>query len=76
MVLIKNPNYLSPSAAVIDQDEYREMMTNIQTIVQKAVTYLDDYVGHVTGKQPMSPNTFNRMYSFSTLKYFHDILGI
>lgn len=75
-VIISDTKYLDTTAAIVDQDEYTEAMRNMNTIAQEVVLYVDTYVGHVSRTAPIHEREFQRKYQFSTLKYFHDILGI
>ena len=77
IAIIKNIDYFdSTTTALVDQDEYAEMMRNLPTIVQEANDYVDTYINHVNGTAPMHPRAFSRKYQYSTLPYFHDIMGI
>lgn len=66
----------SITAAIVDQDEYTEMMKNLPTIVQEANDYVDTYINHINGTTPLHPRGFSRKYQYSTLPYFHDIMEI
>ena len=76
IVLISDTKYLDSTVAIVDQDEYTEAMRNMSTIAQEAVEYVNTYVEHVSQTAPIHEREFQRRYQFSTLKYFHDILGI
>ena len=77
IVIIRDSHYFdSATAASVDQDEYAEMMRNLPTIVEEATDYVDTYINHVNGTATMHPRAFARRYQYSTLPYFHDILGI
>jgi hypothetical protein len=77
IVIISNPDYIdSSTAAVVDQDEYNEMMINLPQIVNEVVSYVDTYIAHINGTAPLHPRQFIRAYGYSTLVYFHDIMGI
>ena len=77
IVIINNIEYIDLTAvAIVDRDEYNEMSINLQQIVNEAVTYVDQYIKHVTHKSPLHPREYLRLYGFTTLPYFHDILGI
>lgn len=76
IVIIHNPDYIDSATAVVDQDEYREMQQNLTRIVREAVQYVDGYIGHMTGKEVLRPRDYARRYQYSTLRYFHDVLGI
>lgn len=77
IAIIKNSDYFDSTAiALVDQDEYAEMMRNLPTIVQEANDYVDTYINHVNGIVLMHPRAFLRKYQYSTLPYFHDIMGI
>lgn len=77
IVLIKDSDYIDSSTkAVVDQDEYGQMKQNLSTIAQEATDYVDTYIGHINGSAPLHPRAFSRRYRFSTLPYFHDIMGL
>lgn len=77
IVVIKDSDYLDPNmTAIVDQDEYTEMMRNLPSIVREANNYVDTYINHVNGTSPIHPREFARKYQYSTLPYFHDIMGI
>ena len=76
LVLIKDGKYLDNAVAIVDQDEYSEAMANMKSIVNDVVKYIDNYVSHEQGKLLMHEREFDRLYKFSTLRYFHDILGL
>lgn len=77
IAIIKNSDYFDSTAiALVDQDEFAEMMRNLPTIVQEANDYVDTYINHVNGIVLMHPRAFLRKYQYSTLPYFHDIMGI
>ena len=76
-MIISNQDYIDSSTpAIVDQDEYNEMMTNLPQIVKEAVSYVDAYIAHINGTAPLHPKQFARIYGYSTLVYFHDIMGI
>ena len=76
-ILIKDNAYIDATVpALVDQDEYAEMMRNLPTIVQEANNYVDTYINHVNGTAPMHPRAFSRKYQYSTLPYFHDVMKI
>lgn len=74
-VVIKNLDYLD-SDQVIDQDEYTEMITNLEKIKNHLVQYVSDYVNHHNKSNELHPREYSRRYRFCTLKYFHDLLDI
>lgn len=77
MLIIEKSSYLDDrGGVVVDQDEYNETKANMDTIVSDAVDYLQKYIDHITGKRPLHPRDYDRRYKYSTLPYFHDILGI
>ncbi|MCD8007178.1 MAG: hypothetical protein LUF29_09525 [Oscillospiraceae bacterium] len=76
IVIISDTSYLSDESAIVDQDEYAEMKRNLPTIVNRAVNYVDTYINHITGKKTLHPREFARRYQYSTLPYFHDVMGI
>ena len=76
MVLIRNEAYLNDQNVVVDQDEYRETIQNIRKIAGEAIDYLDEYIHHVDGTHRLHPKNYARKYQYSTLVYFHDIMGL
>ena len=77
IVIVSDPDYIdSSTAAIVDQDEYNEMMTNLPQIVKEVLSYVDTYIAHVNGSAPLHPKQFARQYGFTSLAYFHDIMGI
>ena len=76
IVLIKDNDYIDSQTAIVDQDEYKETMTHLSTIVSDVDQYITTYVAHVNGSQTLHPREYARKYQFSTLPYFHDILNI
>ncbi len=77
IIIIKDSDYIdSTTPAIVDQDEYTEMIRNLPKIVQEANDYVDTYINHINGVSPIHPRQFDRKYRFSTLTYFHSIMGI
>lgn len=77
IAIIKNTDYLDSTATVIiDSDEYSEMLKNLSDIVQEVNDYVNTYINHVNGTAPIHPRAFARKYQYSTLPYFHDLMGI
>lgn len=75
-VIIKDTTYFSNAPAVVDQDEYKEAMQNMNKIVEKVTKYVDRYIAHINGTKPLHHRAFSRDYLYSTLPYFHDVLGL
>ena len=76
IILISKAEYLDDSNVIVDKDEYNEVQRNIDRIIKEAVSYVEDYIGHVSGSKQLHSKEFQRRYWFSTLKYFHDIMKI
>lgn len=75
-IIITNPDYISSKSSIIDKDEYFITRRNINKIAREALSYIDDYVNHITQKQLLDNREFENRYRLSTLKYFHKELGI
>ena len=61
IVIVKDSDYLdSLRPAIVDQDEYVEMMRNLPTIVRGACDYVDTYINHIKGKVQLHPKAFLR----------------
>ena len=68
-VVIKNGDYIdSATPAIVDQDEYSEMMKNLPAIVQQVLDYVNAYIGHKNGTAPLHPREYTRRYGFSTCR--------
>lgn len=77
MVIVTKKNYISEKSGIVDQDEYRETMQNIDRIVHESVAYLEDYIAYKKEEQNrISREEFRRRYSMSTLPYFDKELGL
>lgn len=75
MVLIKDERYVG-TAAIIDVDEFKEVRDNLDAIVAGAVKYIDTYAQHANKSCILHDREYRRLFQYSTLSYFHDILGI
>ncbi|MEG1576526.1 MAG: hypothetical protein RR995_03895 [Hungatella sp.] len=77
MVLISDDDYIDANVkAIVDQDEYTEMMRNLPYIVTDVLQYVDIYINHVNGTNGIHPREYDRKYLYSTLPYFHDIMNL
>ena len=76
VILLRDSRYLGDAHLMIDTDEYREMVRNISRIVYEVCAYIDDYVAHRKGDRLLDRHEFDNRYRFSTLRYYHGILGI
>lgn len=77
IVLVKDDEYLnSDTQAIVDDDEYTEMKKNLPLITKQVLSYVDTYINHVNGSSILHTKQFERKYKYSTLPYFHDILGL
>ena len=76
-VIVNDTVFLDSKPAIVDSDEYSEMMRNMDIIVAEILKYVDEYVSFCNNETlRISEEEFARRYRFSTLKYFHDILGV
>ncbi len=76
MILIRDLKYVQNG--VIDKTEFKEIRRNREKIAKGASEYLDGYIEYIQtllsgGKVH---NRIQRKYQYSTLKYFHEILGL
>ncbi len=77
IVIIQNDDYIdSTIPAVVDQNEYNELMKNLNKVENESVKYVETYVNHMKGIKIIHPREFSRKYTYSTLMYFHKELGI
>lgn len=75
-VVIKDVKYLDCSPTVVDNDEYKEMIKHIARITHEIHDYISDYINHSNKTKILHNRVFHRKYAYSTLKYFHDVMGI
>ncbi len=76
ILIINKTEYLDNVDAIIDKDEYIETIKNFDRIKREALKYVEDYVAHIDKSNILHPAEFNRRYGFSTLRYFHEELGL
>lgn len=76
VVLIKDTTYFETDGVVVDNDEYKVVARNIEIIIKQITNYIDTYVNHIKGVAPLHIRGFERKYKYSTLSYFHNILGL
>ena len=77
VILIRNPVYLDTvTPAVVDQDEYKEVIQNLPRIVQEVYNYILDYKNDLNGIQKLHPKEWQRRYRMSTLPYFDTFLQV
>ena len=67
--------YLTENA-VVDTDEYKAVRMSIYKIEKQISKYIEGYVKSVSDFENADKKSFEQKYKYSTLKYFHDILGI
>lgn len=60
----------------IDQDEFNEFKLYADTIHKRLEKYILNYRNHKLGINILTTNHYNRLYKYSTLKYFHKELEI
>ena len=76
-VIINNPKYIfARNSVIVDNDEYVAMINNADKIVEKVTKYVNKYISHINGSHLLHEREFQRHYKYSTLQYFHDVLGI
>lgn len=76
ILIITRSEYIDIYDAVIDQDEFHETVRNLKRIKYEALKFVDDYVAHCKGIKLLHSKEFTRRYEYSSLKYFHNELGI
>lgn len=72
MLILNNLDYLS--YGIIDNDEHKETMQNINIITKKVIRYIKTYKDHISNIKPLSYQAYNRHYKFSTLPYFDSVI--
>lgn len=76
IVILNKTEYLDNKDAIIDKDEFNEMIVQLENIKKQAIEFVEDYVEHIRGNKLLHLAEFRRRYQFSPLKYFHKELGI
>ncbi len=76
IVIIRDRQFICASPAIVDKDEYVEMVSNIKRIAREAQNYISTYTNHVSGAKTLDANEFRLRYNCSTLPYFHQELGL
>ena len=75
IALIKNDDYIDgDTPAVVDQDEYKETIQNLDRIVREVIQYVDDYKNHINGVKILHEREWERRYGLSTLPYYDHLL--
>ena len=74
-VLIKDSEYIdNTTKAVVDQDEYKEVIENLSRISQEVYEYILDYKNDLNNVKKLHPREWERRYGMSTLPYFNEFL--
>ena len=76
IVIAKDSAFLGTESSVIDDDEYKETVENMERIVSEVIKFINAYLMHHTGVQKLNPKQYERKYKYSSLQYFHKELGI
>ena len=76
IIIITETKYLDNKDAIIDKDEFKETIRNIEKIKNQALQYVENYVAHMRKSRLLHPEEFKRRYQYSTLQYFHKELKI
>lgn len=76
ILIIQKTEYLDCTDALIDHDEFRETMMNLEHIKKEALEFVEDYVNHIRNRKMLHSAEFKRRYTYSPLQYFHIELGI
>lgn len=74
MVIIKDLSCVEYKDAIVDKDEYKETVKNIERIKSEVLEYLEEYIKHNLGKGTLHKEEYLRRYRYTTLKYFSEEL--
>lgn len=75
IIILNDLNYLEGNQ-VVDQDEYNEVAKNFQKIKNEIFKYIDLYVNHYKRIHILHKRQYDRLFRYTTLKYFHNMLNI
>ena len=76
MVIIEQAQYIGDETAVVDQDEFKETIENIDRIKQEALHYVEVYIHCLNDDYKLHPREFKRRYGYFALVYFSKELGL
>ena len=51
-------------------------MVRLDKIKYEALKFVEDYVAHLNKTRELDDREFERRYTYSSLQYFHDELGV
>lgn len=75
MIIVEDTVYLEDSPKpIVDSDEYRETVTNVDQIIASLMDYIQVFLSHVRGEKVLHSREYQRRYGFSTLPYFVHLL--
>ena len=49
VVIVTNQEFINEDIAIVDQDEYKEVIYNIEKIVDSVIKFVEDNVEHIKG---------------------------
>ncbi len=76
VLITDETKYFDVTPPIVDNDEYVEMIINADKIAEDALKYIERYINHIKGTATLHPREFARRYGFTSLRYFHNELGI
>ena len=76
IVIVKNTNFLDTVDALIDKDEFKETIRNLNFIKKEALNFVEDYIAHNKKTKLLHKREYDSRYKFSSIQYFHKELGI
>ncbi len=71
-VIVNDKKYIGEAARINDM-EYTELSENAAFIIKQFKKFVTDYIAYANGKKNYYAE---KKFKFTTLKYFHDELGI
>lgn len=76
LVVFKDKKYLDKTnEAIINKNEYKETIRNIDKIVKEVFEYIHVFLKHHKGIEKLHIRKYTRNYGYSTLPYFVEILS-
>ena len=76
IIIIREKEYIDVKDTIIDKDEFKETVVNIEKIKQEALDFVEAYIKHIKGEVVLHNSEFERRYKYSPLKYFHREMNI
>lgn len=73
-IIIRDPLFIGENI-IIDNDEYKEFIINVDKIQKELNKYINDFILHHKQEVILHYREYDRKYRYTTLQYFKEFLG-